>query len=245
LRRLRRPRVALYRPWIPSMDEGWTRWLIEQYEFAYTSLRPNEVRAGKLREQFDAILIPNQSKGMLIKGNENEWTRPEHRGGLGAEGVAALKEFVRAGGTLIAWGGATLLPVEEFPLPLRNATKDARAGQFSCPGSILRVFVDNSAPQGYGMPEEASAVFYNDVAFDATAPLGDASVKAIAKYPGSGLLKSGWIAGEELLADRIAAAEVRYGKGRVVLYGFAVQMRAQPHGTFKLLFNAIHEAGAE
>ena len=245
LRRLRRPRLALYCPWVPSMDEGWTRWLLEQYEFAPASLRPNEVRAGKLRERFDAILIPNQSKGLLIKGVENEWTRPEHRGGLGAEGVAALKEFVRAGGTLIAWGGATLLPVEEFPLPLKSAVKDARPGQFSCPGSILRVFVDNRAPQGYGMPEEASAVFYNDVAFDATAPLGDVSVKAIVKYPGSGLLKSGWIAGEELLADRIAAAEVRYGKGRVVLYGFAVQMRAQPHGTFKLLFNAIHEAGAE
>jgi hypothetical protein len=105
--------------------------------------------------------------------------------------------------------------------------------------------VDNQMPMGYGMPEEASAVFYNNVAFDLAAPLGDAYVRAIARYPGALLLKSGWIGGEQHLADRLAAAEVRLGKGRVVLYGFAVQMRAQPHGTFKLLFNAIHAAGME
>jgi hypothetical protein len=203
------------------------------------------MKAGVLRDRFDAIILPEQSKSSLLKGVDNEWTRPEHRGGLGSEGVTALKEFVRSGGTLIALGNAGLLPVEDFPLPLRNALKDARPGQFSCPGSILRVFVDNRMPEAYGMPEEASAVFYNNIAFEPAAPFGDASVRTIARYPGSGLIKSGWIAGETLLADRIAAAEVRMGKGRVILLGFAVQMRAQPHGTFKLLFNSIHAAGTE
>jgi hypothetical protein len=70
-------------------------------------------------------------------------------------------------------------------------------------------------------------------------------VKVIARYPGSGLLKSGWLEGEQYLADRIAAAEVRYGKGRVLLFGWALQMRAQPHATFKLLFNSIQDAIAE
>jgi hypothetical protein len=242
---LRQPRLGLYRTWAPNMDEGWTRWLLEQYEFPYTSIRPSDVKGGKLRERFDAILIADFSKAALIKGVENEWIRPEHRGGMGQEGVAALKEFVRAGGTLLAIGGSTLLPIEEFPLPLRNALRDAPPGQFSCPGSILRIFVDNTAAAGYGMPEEASAVFYNNLAFEPTAPLGDAEVRAIAKYPASGLLKSGWMQGEQFLADRIAAAEVRMGKGRVIVYGFAVQKRAQPHGTFKLLFNGIHSAGVE
>jgi hypothetical protein len=227
------------------MDEGWTRWLLEQYEFPYSALRDKDIKSGRLRDQYDAIILANQTKDSIIKGLDGEWIRPEHRGGIGTEGVGALKEFVRAGGTLIALANASLLPVEEFPLPLRNALKDAKPGQFSCPGSILKIFVDPKAPEAFGMTEQASAVFYNNVAFEPTAPLGDAVVKALAVYPASGLLESGWIMGEEFLRDRIAAAEVSYGKGRVVLLGFAVQNRAQPHGTFKLLFNSIHYAAAE
>jgi hypothetical protein len=244
LHRLKPARIGLYRSWQPNMDEGWTRWLLEQYEFPYSSVRDTEVKSGRLRERFDAIVLPSAAKDALLKGATSEWTRPEHRGGLGTEGVKALKDFVRAGGTLIALGNSSLLPVEEFPLPLKNALRDLKPGQFSCPGSILKIFVDDRIPAGYGMPEEASAVFYNNVAFDPTAPLGDAVVRVIAKYPASGVLKSGWIGGEEYLRDRIAAAEVTLGKGRVVLFGFAVQNRAQPHGTFKLLFNSLHEAGA-
>jgi len=245
LRRLRPVRLGLYKSWMASMDEGWTRWLLEQYEFPYTHVRPSDLKAGKLHERYDAILFADQSRNALLRGVDNQWIRPELRGGMGPEGVAALKEFVRSGGTLIALGGATLLPVEEFPLPLRSAFKDLKPGQFNCPGSILRVFIDNRAPTGFGMPEETSAVFYNNVAFDATPAFGDAAVRVLAKYPGSGLLKSGWLEGEQHLADRIAAAEVRYGQGRAILLGWAVQMRAQPHATFKLLFNSIQDAKAE
>jgi len=244
-RRLRAPRIALYAPWSPNMDEGWTRWLLEQYEFPYTSVRHTEIKTGKLRERFDAVLFADQSKDSILKGVENEWTRPEHRGGIGPEGVAALKEFVRAGGTLITLGSASLLPAEEFPLPLKSALKGLRPDQFSCPGTILKIFVDNTGPVGFGMKEQASAFFYNDVAFEAAPALGDATVRAVARYPASGLLESGWIGGEEHLADRIAAAEVGYGKGRAILLGFSVQSRAQPHGTFKLLFNALHYAGED
>jgi hypothetical protein len=243
LHRLRAARIALYRPWLPNIDEGWTRWLLEQYEFPYAAVRDADIQHGRLNEKFDAIVLPDVSKELLLKGVNHEWTRPEHRGGLGAEGLAALKEFVRAGGTLVTLGSASLAPVEEFPLPLKNALKGLQPEQFSCPGSILRIFVDNTAPAGYGMPEEASAVFYNNVAFETTAPLGDASVRAIAKYPSTDILKSGWIGGPEHLYDRIAAAEVTFGKGRVILLGFAVQHRAQPHGTFKLLFHSLFSAG--
>jgi hypothetical protein len=227
------------------MDEGWTRWLLEQYEFPYVVLRNDEVKKGNLQARFDAIVLADQPKDSILRGTDNEWTRPEYRGGIGSEGVAALKEFVRAGGTLITLGSASLVPVEEFPLPLKNALKGLRADQFSCPGSILKVFVDNRSPVGYGMPEQASAVFYNDVAFEPVAALGDTDVRTVARYPAASLLESGWIGGEQHLQDRIAAAEVRYGKGRVVVLGFSPQYRAQPHGTFKLLFNAIHLAGSK
>lgn len=244
-RLLKSPRTALYRPWLSNMDEGWTRWLLEQYEFPYSVLRNDAVKKGGLRAQYDAIILADQAKDSIVNGIDNEWTRPEYRGGIGKDGVAGLKEFVREGGTLITLGSASLLPVEEFPLPLKNALKDLRADQFSCPGSILRVFVDNRSPVGFGMREEASAVFYNDVAFEPAPAMGDAEVRTIAKYPASGLLQSGWIGGERYLQDRIAAAEVRYGKGRVVVLAFSPQNRAQPHGTFKMLFNAIHLAGAK
>jgi hypothetical protein len=245
LRRLRPVRLGLYRPWMPNMDEGWTRWLLEQYEFPYSAVRDADLNAGSLNERFDAILLADQSKEQMMKGATGEWVRPEHRGGIDSAGLDALKQFVRSGGTLIALGSASLAPMEEFPLPLKNALKGLRPNQFSCPGSILRLFVDNRNPAGYGMTEEASAVFHNDVAFEQTAALGDAAVRVIAKYPSGGVLKSGWIGGEEFLHDRIAAAEVTLGEGRVVLLGFSPQHRAQPHGTFKLLFNSIRLAGAE
>jgi hypothetical protein len=242
-RKLKQARLALYRPWLPNMDEGWTRWLLEQYEFPYAVLRNDEVKKGGLSSRYDAIILTDQARESILRGTDNEWTRPEYRGGIGTEGVAALKEFVREGGTLITLGSASLIPVEEFPLPLKNALKGLRPDQFSCPGSILKVFVDNQSPVGFGMREEASAVFYNDVAFEPAAGLGDADVRTIVRYPASSLLQSGWIGGEQYLQDRIAAADVRFGKGRVVVLGFSPQNRAQPHGTFKLLFNAIHYAG--
>ena len=86
------------------MDEGWTRWLLEQYEFPYSRIRPGEIKAGQLRERFDAILFANQPKEGILAGVNDEWIRPEDRGGIGADGVAALKQFVRDGGTLITLG---------------------------------------------------------------------------------------------------------------------------------------------
>ena len=243
-RALKAPKLALYNPPQGVMDEGWTRWLLEQYEFPYTRVSPGEIKAGKLRDRFDAILLANQPKDGVLNGATEEWIRPEDRGGVGAEGVAALKQFVRDGGTLITLGTSGLVPVEEFPLPLKNALKGLRPDQFSVPGSILKVHVDNMTPVGYGMKETASAVFYNNIAFDPAPGVGDATVKIIARYPAANLLDSGWIGGEEFLVDKIAAAQVDYGKGRVILLGFAAQNRAQPHGTFKLLFNAVHYAGA-
>ena len=244
-RQVHAPRIALYFPPQGVMDEGWTRWLLERYEFPYTRLRAGEIQKGKLRERFDAVLFANQPKDQLLKGATEEWIRPEDRGGIGEEGVAALKQFVLEGGSLIALGSSGLVPVEEFPLPLKNALKGLKPDQFSCPGSILKVYVDNKTPAGFGMPEKASAVFYNNVAFDLAPAMNDAKVRVIARYPSSGILESGWIGGEEYLNDRIAAAQVDYGRGHVILLGFAAQNRAQPHGTFKLLFNSLHYSAVE
>jgi hypothetical protein len=61
----------------------------------------------------------------------------------------------------------------------------------------------------------------------------------VVRYPTEDLLRSGWLRGDSYLHNKVGAAEVRLGKGRMVLMPLRVQNRAQPHGTFKLLFNSI------
>jgi hypothetical protein len=67
----------------------------------------------------------------------------------------------------------------------------------------------------------------------------DPAVRPIATFDSETPLKSGWAWGQQYLKGGIAAAEVTVGKGRVYLFGPEILHRAQPHGTFKLLFNAL------
>ncbi|MFQ5817658.1 MAG: M14 family zinc carboxypeptidase [Terriglobia bacterium] len=244
--RLRAPRVGLYQPWIASMDEGWTRWLLEQYRFEYKTLHNADIKAGKLAEKFDVIIFPaDRTKKQIVEGNKRKWTRPEYKGGIGEEGIEAVRAFVRAGGTLLVMNQSTDLALETLALPLKNALRGLKASEFSCPGSLLRIYVDTQHPVAYGMRPEATAVFGNSRAFDPAPGFSYTDVRVIARYPTTNPLQSGWIRGPEHLQDRIAAAEVSYEKGRVVLIGFRPQFRAQPHNTFKLFFNALHYAATE
>jgi hypothetical protein len=244
--RLAKPRVALYQPWTASMDEGWTRWLLEQYEFPFTPVHDADLQAGKLHDLWDVIILPgDRGDERLVQGNDWESTPPDFRGGLGDKGREALREFVSGGGTLITMGDSTEFALRTFALPVKNALEGLGRERFSCPGSLLRVLVDRHHPVAYGMASEATAVFENNSAFESAPGFSYTNLKVIARYPGSDLLQSGWMRGEEHLHDRIAAAEASYRKGRVVLIGFRPQFRAQPHNTFKLLFNAIHYASAE
>jgi hypothetical protein len=244
LLRLRAPRIGLYQPWTASMDEGWTRFVLEQHEFPYTTLRNADIRAGKLNEKFDVILFAQQSKNGILNGNRGEWVRPEHRGGLGEEGSRAMQEFVRAGGTLVTLDEAADFAIDELGLPVRNTLRGVSRDRFFCPGAILQIFVDNQHPLGYGLPDKTSAYFLNSPAFELTAPFTTREARAVAKYPSTNPLQSGWIGGPEHLYDKVAVADVSYGKGRVVLLGFRAQFRSQPQATFKLLFNALHWSAA-
>ena len=238
------PRTALYRPWTASMDEGWTRWLLEQYEFPFEPLRDGDVRQGDLRERWDVIILPgDRSDSRLVKGNYRESTPEEYRGGLGESGRAAIRRFVAQGGTLITWGDAVEFALRTFELPLRNGLAHVPTSEFSSPGSFLRIQVDTDHAIAHGMTARATALFKNDAVLEPLPGFSYTDFTTIARYPGSNLLESGWIRGEEYLANRIAAAEARYRNGKVVLIAFRPQFRAQPHETFKLLFNTIHAAG--
>lgn len=236
-----RRRVAMYqRYWGGNMDEGWTRWLLEDFSFPYTSLLDEELRAGNLNRRYDVIILPEDDLETMIEGRDPEDAPPEYRSGFGDQGVDALDAFVRAGGTLVTFGAAGDLPIERFELPVRNAVEGLRGREFWSPGSTLRVEVDNQHPLAFGMPEEALVTFLaGGQVYETVRGPETQRVERLVTYVDRDILQSGWLLGEENIASRAAMVSVGHGDGRVVLIGFRAQHRAQTHGTFKLLFNAL------
>jgi hypothetical protein len=157
--KLQQPRLALYKSWTGSMDEGWTRWVLEQFKFDYKSLVDADVRAGNLKDKFDVIILPDMSQAQIINGNRKGSMPDEYTGGIGDEGVAALKAFVEAGGVLICFDSSSELAMQKFDLPVKNALAGLASDQFYAPGSIFRAVVDTTHPIAYGMPQEADFYF--------------------------------------------------------------------------------------
>lgn len=248
-----RARVALYKPWTASIDEGWTRLVLEQFEFKYTSLTDQQARAGNLRAQFDAIVLPNVAGDRLASGLSEDVVPPEYAGGLSAAGIDALRAFVHAGGSLICLGQSGSLAISAFELPIRDIARENDERLF-VPGSLVRLKLDPSQPLSFGMqPDTAaffafSSVFASASAAGPRAPYADpsqaAGMKTIAHYGDRDVLLSGWLEGEDIMAGRAAIVEAPIGTGRVVLFGFPVQHRAQSHATFRFLFNAIFTSPA-
>lgn len=234
------PRVGLYQPWTANMDEGWTRWVLEQWEFAPKTLHNADVKAGKLRQRFDVIVIADEQPRDILNGNDAPGTRPEYRGGIGEDGLKALKAFVADGGTLVMMGNSTDLAIQEWPIPVRNLKRGLSRDQHFAPGTILRVQVDTSAPLGYGLPVETCGFYNNSPFFDVTGGFASQRVAVIARYPNTDVVASGWLKGEELMAGRAAVVQVDMNPGRLVLFGLRPQHRAQTQATFPLLFNALY-----
>ncbi len=247
-------RVAIYKNYLASMDEGWTRWLFDQYKFEFKSLLQDEARAGNLRAKFDAIIIPDQSTAALVNGlpgktaggsdDESRGAYPEqYAGGLGEAGIKALREFVEAGGTLITFNNASNFAIEKLGVPVRNVLKGVSPREFYCPGSILRTELDTELNLNFGLEKESIAWFENSPAFEVTDPK---TVKVIARYPQTeNPLLSGWILGDKLLRGKAAMVEANIGKGRVILFGFRPQYRAQSLATLPLLFNSMMTSKSE
>ncbi len=246
---LTQPKVGLYKSWVSNMDEGWTRWLLENYEFDFTTVTDADLRTGDL-SSFDAIVLPDQDAAEILTGHLTGAMPEQYTGGVGAEGTASLKRFVEGGGTLIALDHAADFAIEQFGLPVQNVVRGLESGQFFIPGSLMRITVDTGDPLGVGMQEEAAAFFVESQAFSVVPPAGEGDTRAardvdvVARYAADDLLVSGWELGAaQHLAGRGAVVRVAVGGGNVVLIGFRSQFRGQPRGTFKLLFNSILFAG--
>ena len=252
LRKITPARTGLYQPWTASMDEGWTRLVLEDFEFPYRSVHNADIRAGNLNQRYDCLVIPSMSPAQILEGRTPDTTEPAYVGGIGKEGVVALQEFVSGGGALVCIDEASNLPIDYFNIPVRNLIRGRSSQDFFCPGSLLRVSIDSKHPLGFGMPSWFSGYFRRSQAFELVESSGGAEnsrnpaqrfpATVVARYSDTVLLESGWIRGGDLIIDKPAIVEVEFGKGHVVLLGFRVQHRAQPHGTFRLLFNAIQRS---
>lgn len=249
-------RVGLYKPWLASMDEGWTRWIMDQYKFSYKSLDNKTIKTGKLRDAFDVIVIADINKNIIVDGKPKQepgdmkyWEDlpPEYAGGIGKEGVTALKEFAENGGTIVTMGDGGELLADEFNIPVRNSLANVKRDEFNCPGSILRLELDPNSPVNYGMPKEVNAFVDGSIAYQTTIPVAEIEREIVAQYPqdAEDVLVSGYIKGAERIANHAAAVSFTYGKGRLIMLGFRPQHRAQTETTFKMLFNSIYWAGME
>ena len=231
-------RIGLYRSYAPSMDEGWTRWVFDTWHVPYVSLVDSVARAGNLKNQFDVIVLPDESPHDIAEGLPQRRYPPPYPGGLGPDGIQALRQFVQDGGTLVALNDASRFAIQTLLLPVRNVLEGLPDQDFYAPGSIFRIDIDESHPIAKGMPPETIAWFEDGPAFDV---LDSSQVRVVARYPDDpgDVLLSGWVRHPERVAGRAALVEVRVGAGRVVLFGFRPQYRGQSMATYPLLFNSL------
>ncbi len=242
---VRRARVGMYqRYWGGNMDEGWTRLLLEQFEFPYKTLKDPEMKAGNLNECIDVLILPSDSNDMITGDNADGRLRenlvpPEYRSGIGEEGVKAIQEFVEAGGTLVALNEACNFAIQKLDLPVQNVLAGRSAKEFFCPGSTLHANIDTNHPLTYGMPDETLVFFWSGPTFRIQPSFSNERYEILVQYPEREVLQSGWLVGEEQIVGTAGMIAAGYGKGSVILFGFRPQHRAQTHGTFKLFFNAL------
>ncbi len=239
LRAMERPRIGIYKSWLANMDEGWTRWVLDEYEFPVDTLHDAEIRTGDL-SRYHAIILPSERPASILHGHA-EGSRPESMtGGIGLDGMVRLREYVKAGGRLIAFDRAAQLLIDQLGLPLRDAVAGLPSETFFVPGTLIALDVDDDDPLGYGMLRNAAAFFVRGSAWQ----VRGRDIEVVARYAGDDLVLSGWALGEERLSRTAALVRVPFGEGHLVLFGFRPQFRGQPRGTFKLLFNALHDAAA-
>jgi len=251
--RVKKRRIGLYQSWRSNMDEGWTRYVFDDLRIPYTTLHNEDFKGtGKkkvsLKANFDVIVFADEDPEIIIQGRRSSPSRyegssrvipPEYEGGIGKEGVEVLKSFVDQGGILVTLNNACGLALDEFRVPARNALLRVDRSRFYCPGSILRIKVDNTSPIGYGMPGEAAVMFYRAMALSTRIPPEGWDRKVVARFPEDEILLSGWIHGEDVIARKAAVVDIRRKKGHIILIGFPCQHRAQSHGTYKFLLNAL------
>ncbi len=232
-------RLGIYQSWTAPIDEGWTRWVLEQFKFPYQRVSDHDIRNGQLNQQLDVIILPSMSDEAIVRGNSKQDMPAEYCGGIGEPGVSHLRTFLQQGGTLIVMNRSAEFAIKRFHLGIKNLVSTIDRTDFFIPGSILKVSVNNQHPIGYGFEPETAIFFWRSPVFE-----GKQGISVI-KYAVKNPLLSGWLTGEEYLTNHSALMDVSWGKGRIILIGFPALFRGQAHGTFRFLFNSILYATAK
>ncbi len=237
---LKKARVGLYRPWTGSIDEGWTRWVLENFDYEPKSIYNADMRSANLRSRYDVIVIPDMSGRQMMNGFGEGVVPGQYAGGIERSGLANLQEFVEQGGTLVAFNQAASGLIPLMSLPVKNILEGVPGDKFFCAGALLRVQVTHpELPVNFSVPSSPVVMFERGPAFE-TLPGFKGAI--LARYPKEeDSLESGMILHQEMLRDKAAAVEVSFGKGHILLYGFKPQHRGQAHGTYRYLFNTLYQ----
>ncbi len=235
------PKIALYQSWVPSMDEGWTRWIFDQNGIPYTRLVDDDLRKGDLKSRFDVIIFPDEAPNAILhgasgggEGGGGPKPPPEFRGGLGDAGIAKLDDFTDRGGTIVSLNKSSEVYAGKDTADVSNVLAGVAAKDFYIPGSILQVAIDTTDPLGFGSKPEVPVFFEMSPVFKTSG-----SAKSVASYTTDHPLLSGWLLGGQYLKGASALVELKRGRGNVILFGFRPQYRAQSEVTYKIFYNAL------
>ncbi len=260
--RLRQPRIGLWDRYGGSIPSGWTRFIFEQFGFPYEVVYPPALDAGNLNAKYDALVFVTDAlpanDGFRRRSDDESDSQPavippEYNAIRGeatvAKTVPQLRSFMENGGTLIAEGTSTSIG-KNIGLPVHDALTETVDGRerhlprtkYYVPGSVLEARVDKSDPVATGITDPVNVFYDNSPAFRIAA---DSTVKRVAWYASATPLRSGWAWGQKYLENATAIADASVGKGHLYLFGPELTFRAQSHGTFKFLFNALLLSSAE
>lgn len=242
-------KLGLYKPWKANMDEGWTRWIFDNWNFPYTNLHNADIKSGDLISNFDVIIIPNIPPETILNGHSKGSVPEKYAGGIEESGTRALQEFVKAGGTLITLNASCQFAIDSFELPFKNISKEYPSTEFFCPSSILRIELDTKHPLAYGLTENVDILSFNSPFFDflpevernnGSDYISVNEINVIGRYPDYDPFRSGRLIGGEILRNKPVLIESNYGDGKIILFAFRPQNRAQTQGTFMLFFNSLY-----
>jgi hypothetical protein len=265
--KLRKLRIGLSDRYGGSMPSGWTRYLLEQFDFPYEVVFPKALDAGNLIAKYDVLLFPSDMIPAALTGGDSGRGGRGGRGGqapsdipaeyqdqlgsISARTLAQLRAFLDDGGTIVAVGRSSQLG-EALGLPIGNhlverspdgTVKPLPREKYYVPGSILSMAVDNRAPIAQGFADHVDVFFDNNPVFSLAPDAALHGVRPIGWFDSATPLRSGWAWGQGYLDDGVVGIDATVGKGHLYLFGPEVTFRGQPHGTFKFLFNGIYLAG--